>query len=64
MSITSAWAALTTLHQGLVSNPAALAGVRTWLRLCGALTSVRRAGFRITWARHSKVQPWERTVSG
>lgn len=54
---------LTTLHQGLVSNPAALAGMRTWLRLSGALTPVRRAGFRTNWARHTQLQLWERTAS-
>jgi 2-polyprenyl-6-methoxyphenol hydroxylase-like FAD-dependent oxidoreductase len=50
---------LTTLHRGLVSNPAALAGMRTWMRLCGAFTPMRRVGFRNNWARHTRVQPWE-----
>jgi 2-polyprenyl-6-methoxyphenol hydroxylase-like FAD-dependent oxidoreductase len=52
---------LTTLHQGLLSNPAAVAGMRTWLRLSGAFTPMRRTGFRTTWARHTQVQPWEQT---
>ena len=55
---------LTTLRQGLVSNPAALAGMRTWMRLCGAVAPMRRAGFRNNWARHTRVQPWEEAPYG
>lgn len=54
-------AAVASSHQGLLSNPAALAGMRAWLRLTGSFTPMRRAGFRTTWARHTQVQPWERT---
>ena len=56
---TAVRASLTTLHQGLITHPVALAGMRTWLRLSGAFTPMRRAGFRTNWSRHSQLQPWE-----
>jgi 2-polyprenyl-6-methoxyphenol hydroxylase-like FAD-dependent oxidoreductase len=57
-------ASLTTLRQGLLTNPALLAGMRTWLRLSGALPAMRRAGFRTNWSRHTQVQPWEAQMTG
>jgi 2-polyprenyl-6-methoxyphenol hydroxylase-like FAD-dependent oxidoreductase len=54
---------LATLRQGLVSNPAALAGMRAWLTLSGMVAPLRRAGFRDAWAKYARAEPWERPVT-
>lgn len=59
---TAVRASLTTLRQGLLTNPAAVAATRAWLRLSGTITPLRRAGFRSNWAQHTVMQPWEQVA--
>lgn len=59
---TAVRSSLTTLRQGLATNGAALTGMRTWLRLSGAVAPLRWVGFQDNWARHSRPQPWELTA--
>lgn len=50
---------LSTLRQGLTSNPAALTGMRTWLRLSAAVPPLKRLGFRNAWAKDVRPRSWE-----
>jgi len=53
---------LTTLRQGLVSNPFATTGMRTWFRLSGTIPMLRRVGFRDAWNKDARARPWEQAV--
>lgn len=51
--------ALTTLRQGLNTNPVQLAGTRAFFRVCRVIAPLRRVSFRNHWARHTLPRPWE-----
>jgi 2-polyprenyl-6-methoxyphenol hydroxylase-like FAD-dependent oxidoreductase len=55
--------ALTTLRQGLNTNPVKLTGTRAFFRVCRAIAPLRRVSFRDYWARHTRPRPWEESPS-
>lgn len=54
--------AMTTLRQGLMSNPAEVFLSRGWFRLCGMAAPLRRMTFGSSWAKVSAAREWERPV--
>ncbi len=55
--------ALTTLRQGLNTNPVKLTGTRAFFRVCRAIAPLGRVSFRDYWARHTRPRPWEESPS-
>ncbi|HEX7209963.1 MAG TPA: FAD-dependent monooxygenase, partial [Propionibacteriaceae bacterium] len=55
--------ALTTLRQGLNTNPVQIAWERAFFRVCRVIAPLRRVSFRNHWGRHTRPQPWEESAS-
>ncbi len=55
--------AMTTLRQGLMSNPVEVFFSRSWFRLCGMAAPLRRMTFGSSWAEVSAPREWERAAA-
>ena len=51
--------ALANQRLGIIANPAAQVGMRTWFRLCARVPALRRAGFRDRWDKDARPRAWE-----
>jgi 2-polyprenyl-6-methoxyphenol hydroxylase-like FAD-dependent oxidoreductase len=54
---------LTTLRQGLNTNPLQIAWERAFFRVCRVIAPLRRVSFRNHWGRHTRPRPWEESAS-
>ena len=62
-SAAAARSAMTTLRQGLNTNPVQIAWERAFFRVCRVIAPLRRVSFRNHWGRHTRPQPWEESAS-